>query len=83
MTGIEQQSASVAANGVRKRIDYWLLFAALMLAAFGLMMVLSSSGIMAERYFSGKYHFFKKQAVFAAIGVAVMVACARIPRGAF
>lgn len=82
MSGIEQQSASVAANGTRKRIDYWLLCAALLLAAFGLMMVLSSSGIMAERYFSGKYHFFKKQAVFAALGVALMLVCARIPRGA-
>ncbi|WP_147822221.1 putative lipid II flippase FtsW [Salidesulfovibrio onnuriiensis] len=62
------------------RMDHWLLLATLLLAGFGLIMVLSSSGIMAERFYSDKYHFFKKQCVFAAAGLTVMFVASRLPR---
>lgn len=64
-------------------MDYWLLFAALLLAGVGLIMVFSSSGIMAERYYGDKYLFFKKQALFALIGTVVMIFCARVKRTFF
>ncbi|EPR35131.1 cell division protein FtsW [Alkalidesulfovibrio alkalitolerans DSM 16529] len=61
-------------------VDWWLLAAGLLLAAFGLIMVLSASGIMAERFFGAKYHFFHRQALFCAVGAVCMAACAVIPR---
>ncbi|MEF2145581.1 MAG: putative lipid II flippase FtsW [Desulfovibrionaceae bacterium] len=65
------------------KTDYMLLLATLLLAGIGLIMVLSSSGIMAERFFGDKYFFFKKQAVFFALGVMLMYACYRLPRVIF
>jgi len=64
-------------------MDFWLLFSALLLAGFGLIMVFSSSGIMAERFYSDKYLFFKKQAMFAVLGTGVMIFCARMKRQFF
>ncbi|HWR02965.1 MAG TPA: putative lipid II flippase FtsW [Humidesulfovibrio sp.] len=64
-------------------MDYWLLFSALLLAGVGLIMVFSSSGIMAERFYHDKYLFFKKQAMFAVVGTAVMIFCARVNRRFF
>lgn len=64
-------------------MDYWLLFAALVLCGLGLIMVFSSSGIMAERFYHDKYLFFKKQAAFAVVGTAVMIFCARVSRRFF
>lgn len=64
-------------------MDYWLLFSALLLAGVGLIMVFSSSGIMAERFYHDKYLFFKKQAAFAVVGTAVMIFCARVNRRFF
>lgn len=64
-------------------MDFWLLFSALLLAGFGLIMVFSSSGIMAERFYGDKYLFFKKQAIFALFGTIVMICCARVKRQLF
>jgi cell division protein FtsW len=64
-------------------MDFWLLFSALLLAGFGLIMVFSSSGIMAERFYGDKYLFFKKQAIFAVLGTGVMIFCARMKRQFF
>ncbi len=61
-------------------IDHWLLTATLLLGGFGLIMVLSSSGIMAERVYDDKYFFFKRQLMFTGIGLAGMLACMQIPR---
>jgi cell division protein FtsW len=43
-------------------------------------MVLSSSGIMAERNFGSKYHFFQRQLMFAGIGLIVMGFCSMLPK---
>ncbi|WP_027184273.1 putative lipid II flippase FtsW [Desulfovibrio inopinatus] len=61
-------------------IDPLLLGAGLVLAGLGLVMVLSASGVMAERMVSDKYYFFKKQCIFALIGLVVMVVMAKVPR---
>jgi len=61
-------------------MDRWLLTSVMLLVGFGLIMVLSSSGIMAERFHADKYFYFKKQAMFAAGGLVAMYAASRIPR---
>ena len=65
-----------AAAAARKEpflgMDFWLLAFAMLLTAFGLIMVLSASGIMAERYYGDKYHFFFKQVLFSGLGAAAM-----------
>ncbi|GFM36673.1 putative lipid II flippase FtsW [Desulfovibrio psychrotolerans] len=60
--------------------DWILLAAALCLVAFGLTMVLSASGIMAEKFYSDKYFFFKRQILFAMVGGGLMAVCASLPR---
>ena len=62
------------------KMDWWLLAAALLLMALGLMMVLSASGIMAERFYEDKYYFFKKQLMFAGFGLGIMGVAALVPR---
>ncbi|OEU70189.1 MAG: cell division protein FtsW [Desulfovibrio sp. S3730MH75] len=66
-----------------EHLDYWLLGAALLLACFGLMMVLSASGIMAERFFDDKYLFFRKQTIFLCAGTFMMYICSRLPKAIF
>lgn len=60
--------------------DLVLLAAALCLLAFGLTMVLSASGIMAEKFYADKYYFFKKQLLFTFVGCGAMLGAASIPR---
>lgn len=54
------------------RFDYLLLVSALALTGFGMVMVMSASGIMADKFWGDKYLFFRKQALFAVAGLAVM-----------
>ncbi|WP_084604416.1 putative lipid II flippase FtsW [Desulfonatronum thioautotrophicum] len=61
-------------------VDFWLLSVALLLSGLGLVMVLSSTGIMAERFYADKYYFFKRHLVFLLIGLGVMSVAAVIPR---
>lgn len=60
--------------------DLWLLGAALLLAGLGLVMVFSSSGVMAERLNGNRYYFFQRQGIFALISVTLMGICAWMPR---
>ena len=60
--------------------DFWLLGAALLLAGLGLVMVFSSSGVMAERLNGNRYYFFQRQALFALISLTLMTICAWMPR---
>ncbi|GAB6036822.1 putative lipid II flippase FtsW [Fundidesulfovibrio butyratiphilus] len=61
-------------------VDWWLAAAAIALAALGVIMVLSASGVMAERVMHNKLYFFKKQALFLCVGIVLMLAVSRIPR---
>uniref|UniRef100_I2Q541 Probable peptidoglycan glycosyltransferase FtsW n=1 Tax=Desulfovibrio sp. U5L TaxID=596152 RepID=I2Q541_9BACT len=60
--------------------DLWLLSAALLLAGLGLVMVFSSSGVMAERLNGNRYYFFQRQALFALVSLTLMAICAWMPR---
>jgi len=64
----------------RGKIDPWLLMLTLLLGGFGLIMVLSSSGIVAERMYDDKYFFFKRQLMFTGVGLVSMIICMNIPR---
>ena len=75
---------SVAFNETRMdrlpRMDWWLLAATLVLMGLGLIMVLSASGIMAEKFWGDKYLFFRKQFLYAVVGLVVMGVAASVPR---
>lgn len=60
--------------------DWWLFTIMLVILAVGLVMVLSASGIVAERVNGDKYYFFKRQLLFAVIGGVALWAAALLPR---
>ncbi len=61
-------------------VDWWLFVLMIILLGVGLVMVLSASGIVAETSFGDKYHFFKKQLLFALVGGVCLLGAALIPR---
>ncbi len=61
-------------------LDWWLLTIVVVLLGIGMIMVLSASGIVAEKMYNDKYFFFKKQAVFALLGGIALCCAALIPR---
>jgi len=60
------------------RGDRWLLALALGLSAVGLVMVYSSSAILGLTRYQDPNHFFTRQLVRVLLGVAAMLACARL-----
>jgi len=65
---------------VHSHFDWWLFTIALVIIAIGLVMVLSSSGIVAERINHDKYYFFKRQLLFAMLGGIALWTAALMPR---
>ena len=63
------------------RYDWGLIALFLMLLCIGLLMVLSASGVVAERIHSDKYFFFKRQLLYAAVGGVCLWIVAAMPRG--
>lgn len=61
--------------------DFWLLFPVAVLTGLGLIMVLSASGVMAEKVWDNSYHFIVRQGIFAVLGLAVMLLVASFSRG--
>ena len=64
-------------------LDIPLLLAVLVLMALGLLMVLSSSGIMAEKLRGDAFYFFKKQVLFSALGLLLIWIVLYLPRTFF
>lgn len=60
--------------------DWWLFAVMLVLLSIGLIMVLSASGMVAEQVNGDKYHFFKRQVIFALGGAVAMWGAALLPR---
>jgi len=60
-------------------LDYFLLGAVICMAALGLIMVMSSSGIMAEKVWGDKYALFWKQVIFMSLGFVVLVLAMSAP----
>lgn len=58
----------------RKPVDFWILYAVLILLAIGTIMVFSSSYYYAQYYIkSDAYHFFKKQLLMLILGFVAMI----------
>jgi cell division protein FtsW len=70
-------------NGTRAGIfptyDARLLFAVLALVGIGIVMVYSASSAVAVKKFGNDAFFLKRQAVFAGLGIVVLVVCSHIP----
>ncbi len=62
----------------RKEYDTAILLLAVALTCFGVVMVYSSSSIMADRRYADGFFFLKRQGVFALIGLAAMAVIMRI-----
>jgi cell division protein FtsW len=56
----------------KKRVDLILLFATFMLVGIGIVMVYSTSAIIANDRFGDPYYFLKRQAFFAGVGFLLM-----------
>lgn len=56
-----------------------LLTVVLLLLSFGLVTLYSASGVLARRQMLPDYHYVVRQSAGAALGLAVLVVCARIP----
>lgn len=61
--------------------DLWLLASVLGLLALGLTMVLSASAVMADKFYSDSALFFRRQLLYAFLGLGAMFFMAYIPRG--
>jgi cell division protein FtsW len=66
--------------GPKPGFDWWLAAVAVLLAGLGVILVLSASGVMAERMVHNKYFFFKKQAIFFGLGICIMLFMAWLPK---
>jgi cell division protein FtsW len=67
-------------EGAEAPYDWWMLTLVVVLLGIGLVMVLSASGIVAEKMYNDKYFFFKKQAFFAILGGLALWCAALLPR---
>jgi cell division protein FtsW len=65
------------------RIDRVLLALTLVLVAIGLVMVFSASAITAGDNFGDPWHYFRRQAAFATVGLGLMAITAHIPYRAY
>ncbi len=59
--------------GGKGRFDYVLLIVVLALVGIGIVMVYSTSAILAGDRFQDPYYFLKRQALFAGLGLALMI----------
>jgi cell division protein FtsW len=67
-------SQAVRKHGPRGRYDPWLLLAIVALAAFGIVMVASSSIAVADGQHIGEFYYLKRHLIFLALGtVAALV----------
>ena len=57
----------------KRRFDYILLFVVLALAGIGIVMVYSTSAILAGDRFQDPYYFLKRQALYAGVGFILMM----------
>jgi len=77
----------MAAGGDRKRTpaeyDRVLLVVTLLLLGLGLLMVFSSSAILAGYRFGNPWYYFRRQAASAVIGLGLMAIAARVPYRAY
>ena len=59
--------------------DYGLILVSMCLVGMGLVMVFSSSSVLAEKRFGDPFFFFRPQIVYAGIGLLLMLIARKIP----
>ncbi len=59
--------------------DRWILFTALALIAFGLLMVASASMVISDKQFGFPLHYFFRQSVYVCLGLVLVWIIMRIP----
>ncbi|MBM4286543.1 MAG: putative lipid II flippase FtsW [Deltaproteobacteria bacterium] len=64
---------------VSPEYDHLLMIAALLLVGLGLVVVFSASGVLASDRYHDPAFFLKKQVIYAALGIGLMLVVARIP----
>ncbi len=74
---VSQKFGEMTDSGV---YDWWFFAIFLVLLGIGLIMVLSASGVVAERLNGDKYYFFKRQLTFACAGGFIFWIAAMMPR---
>jgi cell division protein FtsW len=72
------QSQAIRKHGAQGRYDPWLLAAGIALAAFGVVMVASSSIAVADGQHIGEFYYLKRHVLFLALGGALALALMRI-----
>lgn len=60
--------------------DWWLLGITLIMVTLGLMMVYSATGVSSALRQSDSYYYFKRQSLFAFVGLLCMIFCAGMSR---
>ncbi len=63
---------------VKRQPDYWIIAITGALLLIGLVMIFSSSAVIAVERYNDSYYFLKRQLVWAAIGLLLMAYCMRI-----
>lgn len=63
----------------RTHFDYWFVVVAILLVIIGVVMVYTSSAVLAAERFGDTYYFLKKEIVFVFIGGSLAYCAARIP----
>jgi cell division protein FtsW len=63
----------------RVHFDYVLIIVTAMLVMIGIIMVYSSSAVLARERMNDGYYFLKKEIVFAGIGFAMLVIASKVP----
>ena len=63
---------------MKKRYDFFLLIAVIILITFGIIMIFSASSIWANYKFNDSFYYVKRQIVFAVIGIFLMKFISRI-----
>ncbi|HLD44125.1 MAG TPA: putative lipid II flippase FtsW [bacterium] len=64
---------------VQQPFDVYLFFTTLMLILIGVLMIFSSSAILAQEKYGDTYYFLKKELVFFTIGLGALFLARRIP----
>jgi cell division protein FtsW len=74
----EERAAKIAIPKVTGPADVWLMGAVVLLIPFGVVMVYSASAVYASEEFGNGYVYLVRQAVFAVVGLVLIVGLARI-----
>lgn len=77
---LQEKNESTAGTSVAvKRFDLYLLFTTLLLSFMGIVMVFSSSAVLAQENYHDSYFYLKKQFMFVSMGLVLMFVTKSIP----